>query len=201
MKKPVGAPAVPEVDFDEAQNLSSKDVSAMLLYGVSVQQLARLFRLTRPGVEKKLRNARPIDLGSHGNPLYDLADAASYLIEPKIDIEEYLSMIKPERLPDHLRETFWNAKLKRQRYEEKAGDLWRTAKVMEVVGELLLDIGNKLNLIPDRIERMPGLTPEQYRLVRSAVDAVREEVFDEAKRLGRGEHVTNQLGEEDEEWA
>lgn len=200
VKKPVEvAPPLPDRSDDEAQNLTSKDVSAMLLYGVSVQQLARLFRLTRPGVEKKLRNARPIDLGSHGNPLYDLADAAGYLIEPKIDIEEYLSMIKPERLPDHLRETFWNAKLKRQRYEEKAGDLWRTAKVMEVVGELLLDIGNKLNLIPDRIERMTGLNPEQYRLVRSAVDAVREEVFDEAKRLSRGEHVTNQLGEEDEE--
>lgn len=183
----------------ENETLTSKDVSSMLLYGVSVQQLARLFRMTRPGVEKKLRNARPIDLGSHGNPLYDLAEAAGYLIEPKIDVEEYLSTVKPERLPDHLRETFWNAKLKRQRYEENAGDLWRTKRVMEVVGELLLDFSGKLALIPDLVERQTGFTPEQYRLVRSIVDSVREDMVDDAERLKRGEEVSNQLGEREDD--
>lgn len=197
--QPIRAPREPDRADDEegidAVTLSSKDVSSLLLYGVSVQQLCRIFRLTRQMVENKLRNVRPIDLGSHGNPVYELAEAASYLIEPKIDLNEYLRSIKPDRLPDHLRETFWNARLKRQRYEENAGDLWRTKKVMEVVGELLLDFSNKLNLIPDLVERQTGFTPEQYRLVRSIVDGIREEMVDDAERLRRGEQVSNQLHE------
>lgn len=192
------AAAVPVEDDVKSGTLSSKDVSAFLLYGVSVQQLCRIFRMTRQGVENKLRNTRPIELGAHGNPVYDLADAASYLLEPKIDIDEYLQTIKPERLPDHLRETFWNARLKRQRYEENAGDLWRTKKVMEVVGELFLDFSNKLNLIPDLVERQTGFSPEQYRLVRSIVDSIREEMVDDAERLKRGEEVGSQLTDSEE---
>lgn len=191
-------PSVPAEPDVESGTLSSKHVSEFLLYGVSVQQLCRMFRMTRQGVENKLRNARPIDLGAHGNPVYDLADAASYLIEPKIDIDEYLQTIKPEKLPDHLRETFWNARLKRQRYEENAGDLWRTKKVMEVVGELFLDFSNKLNLIPDLVERQTGFSPEQYRLVRSIVDSIREEMVDDAERLKRGEEVGSQLTDSEE---
>jgi hypothetical protein len=192
------APVPDDDDGVESATLSSKDVSEFLLYGVSVQQLCRIFRMTRQGVENKLRNLRPIELGSHGNPVYDLADAASYLIDPAIDIEEYLRGIKPEKLPDHLRETFWNAKLKRQRYEENAGDLWRTKKVMEVVGELLLDFSNKLNLIPDLVERQTGFSPEQYRLVRAIVDGIREEMVDDAERLKRGEEVGSQLTDQEE---
>lgn len=195
--KPSVKPEVEE-DLVEGGTLSSKDVSALLLYGVSVQQLCRMFRMTRQGVENKLRNLRPIELGAHGNPVYDLAEAAAYLIEPKIDLDEYLRTIKPDRLPDHLRETFWNARLKRQRYEENAGDLWRTKKVMEVVGELLLDFSNKLNLIPDLVERQTGFSPEQYRLVRAIVDGIREEMVDDAERLKRGEEVNSQLGETEE---
>lgn len=186
-------------DRDVSKTLSSTDVSAFLLYGASVQQLARLFRMTRPGVEKKLRNLRPIDLGAHGNPVYDISEAAGYLIPPKIDLEEYLASIKPEQLPDHLRETFWNAKLKRQRYEVNAGDLWRTKRVMEVVGELLLDFSSKLALIPDLVERQTGFSPEQYRLVRSIVDSVREEMVDSAERMRLGEDVTSQLDEKEDE--
>lgn len=198
-RKLAAVPVEDDVEDDvKSGTLSSKDVSAFLLYGVSVQQLCRIFRMTRQGVENKLRNARPIDLGAHGNPVYDLADAASYLIEPKIDIDEYLQTIKPERLPDHLRETFWNARLKRQRYEENAGDLWRTKKVMEVVGELFLDFSNKLNLIPDLVERQTGFSPEQYRLVRSIVDSIREEMVDDAERLKRGEEVGSQLTDSEE---
>lgn len=187
---PVQAPSPGPGDDAESTILSSKDVSAFLLHGVSIQQLCRLFRMTRQGVENKLRNVRPIELGTHGNPVYDLADAASHLIEPKIDLDEYLRSIKPDKLPDHLRETFWNARLKRQRYEENAGDLWRTKKVMEVVGEMLLDFSNKLNLIPDLVERQTGLSPEQYRLIRSIVDSVREEMVDDSERLGRGGPTT-----------
>lgn len=191
--------AAPPVEKDlDSGTLSSKHVSEFLLYGVSVQQLCRMFRMTRQGVENKLRNARPIELGAHGNPVYDLAAAASYLIEPKIDIDEYLQTIKPEKLPDHLRETFWNARLKRQRYEENAGDLWRTKKVMEVVGELFLDFSNKLNLIPDLVERQTGFSPEQYRLIRSIVDSIREEMVDDAERLKRGEEVGSQLTDSEE---
>lgn len=203
-RKPAAAPEDdPLLDEDEdvpeSVTLTSREVSSIQLYGISVQQLARMFKITRHLAEVKLRNCRPMDLGAHGNPLYDLAEAAAYLIEPKIDIDEYLSNVKSDRLPEHLREGIWNARLKQQRFEVNAGDLWRTSKVMEVVGELLLDFAGKLSQIPEQAERIGGLNADQYKKLRAIVDSVREEMADEAERIGRGERVTNQLGEDQEE--
>ena len=42
------------VDDDHASVLDSHDVSSMLLHGVSVQQLARLFRMTRALVDRNV---------------------------------------------------------------------------------------------------------------------------------------------------
>lgn len=179
---------------EDGFSLSSKDIHR-IYGGVSVQWLAKAFRLTRHVVEKKIGDLRPIGTGDYGNPLYNLVEAASYLVEPRFDLDAYLADIKPERLPEKLRETVWNAKLKQQRWEEKAGDLWRTETMMAAFGEVLMEIRTKLQQIPDRVERLTGLSIEQYKLIRSAVDEVQEEVYDHIVKFSEGRRTPNQLGE------
>lgn len=183
---------------DEGFSLSSRDIHR-IYGGVSVQWLAKAFRLTRHVVEKKIGDLRPVGVGDYGNPLYNLVDAAAYLVEPRIDMDKFLADIKPDKLPEKLRESFWAAKLKQQRWEEKAGHLWATETVMEVFGEVLMEIRTKLQQIPDRVERLTGLSIEQYRLIRAAVDEVQEEVYDHIVKFSERSRTPNQLGAAREE--
>ncbi|MEN3144665.1 DUF1441 family protein [Ochrobactrum sp. WV_118_8] len=187
-------PAEPEEEF----STSSRDIYK-IVNGVSVQWLAKAFGYTRHHVEKRIRGCRIVGSGDYGNPLYDLRDAAAYLVEPKIDLEEYFSKIKPEKLPERLRESFWNAKLKEQRWKRAAGDLWETEKVMTVFAEVLSNIRDKLQLIPDTVERLGGLDVKQWQMVRNLVDQAQEEIFAEMTRFAAGDTTLNQLGQEEHE--
>lgn len=187
-------PAPESDDF----SLSSRDLHR-IYGGVSVQWLAKFFRTTRHVVEKKLGSLRPIGSGDYGNPLYDPIEAVAHLVEPKFDLDEYLSSVKVDKLPEKLRETVWNAKLKQQRWEERAGHLWRTETMMGKFGEVLLGISSKLQQIPDRVERLTGLSIEQYKLIQSAVDEVREEIFEQISIMRDQSKTPNQLGEAREE--
>lgn len=186
----------PEEDAPE-DKLSFSSVDAFLInQGVSVQWLAKAFRMTRHAVEQKLASCRPIARGTHGNPLYDLPEAASYLVDPKIDINAYLKNIKPEKLPEKLRESVWNSMLKRQRWEEKAGHLWRTETVMTRFAETLANVRQQLQQIPDKVERLTGLSIEQYKIIRNTIDQVQEEIYQEVIALNKGRFTGNQLNSE-----
>lgn len=176
---------------------SSRDLYKVI-NGVSVQWLAKAFGLTRHVVEQRIRGCRVVSSGDYGNPLYDLRDAAAYLVEPKIDIEEYLSKVKPEKLPEKLRESFWNAKLKEQRWKRSAGELWDTERVMAVFAEVLGNIRDRLQLIPDTVERLGGLDVKQWQMVRNLVDQAQDEIHSEILRFADGDTTLNQLGQEED---
>ena len=185
-------------DFDEVITSKVSDVYK-LAGGVSVQWLARAFRTTRHLVDKKLVGLKPLSVGKHGNPLYDFVEAAELIVEPKVDVEKYLTTLKPEKLPERLREGYWNAKLKRQRWEEKAGDLWRTEVVIERFSEVLLELRMMLQLIPDSVERAAGLSDEQHRVVRSVIDDIQTKMHEQLIKYAADRLTPSQLGEEDED--
>lgn len=167
-----------------------------IIGGVSIAWLMKAFRMGRATIEKKIRGCQPIGKGKHGTPLFDLPEVAAYLVSPRVDLEEYLKGVKPDALPERLREAYWSAKLKQQRFEEKAAHLWRTERVLEVVSEILQNMRSKLQLIPEGVERETGLTPEQHQVIRDIVDAVQDEMFKDLVRLGATGSTPNQLGEE-----
>lgn len=180
----------------EQISLRTADVHSVV-GGVSLPWLMKAFRMGRGTAERKLMGCAPIGQGKHGTPLYDLPEAASFLIKPRVDIEEYIKGIKPDQLPERLREAYWSAKLKSQRWEEKAGQLWRTEKVLERFSEILQSMRVKLQLIPDRVERESGLTPEQHEIIRKIVDGVQDEIYQELVEFARTGKTPNQLGEEE----
>ncbi|MEL4071764.1 DUF1441 family protein [Ochrobactrum sp. GPK 3] len=184
-------------DTDDGDlNLSSQNLF-LLANGVSIQWLAKAFGLTRAIVEGKVRGCRVVGTGAQGNPLFDLREAAAHLVEPIFDLDDYLSKVKPEKLPERLRESFWNAKLKEQRWKKAAGDLWDTEQVMTVFAEVLSNIRDKLQLIPDTVERLGGLDVKQWQMVRNLVDQTQEEIFAEMQRFADGDSTFSQLVQEE----
>lgn len=181
------------LDPEEKLSLSSRNSTEN---GVTVQWLAKTFRMTRHMVEKKIRHIRPISEGRHGQPLYDIPEAAGWLVDAKIDMDTFMKTVKMEDLPEKLRDSYWSGKLKRQRYEERAGDLWHTEEMMAFFSKILSDLRDDLQMTPELVERLHGCTPEQYQTIRNAMDSVQENLYEKTVALASKSLIKNQLRSE-----
>jgi hypothetical protein len=159
-------PADPETTL-AGQKLDLSDVFA----GVSVTWLAHAFQMDRVTCKKKLAQCPPLRK-ERGAPVYSLRQAAGYLVAPKVDIAEYIKTVNPKDLPPLLQDSYWSAMIKRQTWEERAGKLWPSSKVLEILANLARDLKTSITLWADNIESITGLTPEQMVLLSEESDAV-----------------------------
>lgn len=183
---------------DDEVDLSYRGVY-QIKQGVPVRWLALVFGLTEHQVKRRLKDCRPVDVGAHGNPLYIVADAAAYLVEPKVDTAEFLRGIKDEDLPDDLRLKLWQARRARNRVMQEEGELWHSSEVLAKFSEFLLAIRERLQLIPDQLERTTGITPDQYKLVRAVTDGLQEDIYNDAIRMAEADETRPLAGDMDEE--
>lgn len=163
--------------------VASKESAYDALNGVTVDWLRRAFHLGEPACKAKLKGCPIKAMGPYGAPIYDLGVAASYLVKPHVDLKSALKDITVDDLPDKLREPFWNARLKQQRYEKNAGELWRTEAVIALFGSVLKDIKERMRLIADLSEKALGLSPEQLQGLREIVNDVQSEIYNHIMTL------------------
>lgn len=146
---------------------------------VTVQWLSKAFAMNHQTVRDKLRNC-PV-MASRRAPsgeqkMYDLKVAAAYLVTPKLPSSAYLAALKKGDLPLGLQDQLWAALLKRQQYEEKAGDLWRTDKIREVLRETFQAIKFATQLWVDTVEKQKGLDKSQRDLLVLLSDELLKEI-------------------------
>lgn len=155
-----------------------------VIRGVTVTWLMDAFRMDRRSVRKKLADLAPLKYGKGNTPIYDFVQACSYLVKPKVDIAKYIKTLKAEELPLDLQGDYWDALLKKQKWEERAGELWRTNDVIEVFGEVLKHVKTSTQLWANTIDRKTGLTTEQYAILEKLTDALLDDIH---KRLSEME--------------
>ncbi len=160
---------------DEPESLDSHDL-VTVKNGVSVYWLAQAFKMTPENVRRRLAECPPLKRNTKGFR-YDLRTAASYLIDPQIDIESYLKNMRSTDLPANLQKEIWDARLKRQKWEAQAGELWHTQDVMAVLSSTFAIIKSTVQLWPDTVERQTGLTDEQRELLIALGDSLQDEVY------------------------
>jgi hypothetical protein len=102
-----------------------------------------------------------------GSDIYALHEVAPYLVKPIFDVATYLKQMDPRELPKHLSKEFWAGQRSRQEYEERAGQLWKTEKIVEEVGELMKLVKMSALLMVDAIERQSELNDKQREIVKS----------------------------------
>lgn len=149
--------AAPKIDYEEE-----------FFSGMTVPRLAQLFRLDRRTVTEKLRAVRPTG-ERRGAPTYHVVDAAPYLVEPIIDIAEYLKNAGPGDLPAPLQAQYWNAQNGRLKYLEQSKDLWRTSQVLEVLTTVFRSLSQSLRLLADRVEAQVGITVAQREVIEKEI--------------------------------
>lgn len=121
-----------------------------LVKGFSINQLAELFGMDRRTVTDRLREVTPSGTRA-SHPIYRMVDAAPKLVgEGDIQTRRNASSEKD----------YWDAQLKKQKFEENAGDLWRTDKVVEVFAGVFKVFRENVTVFIDRLEFETGLPPE-----------------------------------------
>lgn len=169
------------------------------LNGVSVTWLMQAFRMDRQTVKKKLARLLPIGNGSGGQPLYDFVQAASYLVKPQVDVGAYIQSLRPQDLPPLLQKEYWDARLKRQRWEERAGDLWRTDEVRNTFSEVFKLIRTRMQLWVDDLDRAKSLSNEHRLVVTQLVDSLQDDLHRSLIELAEQRQTASMKAEIDDE--
>ncbi len=167
-----------------------------VLHGVTAGWLARVFGMDPLDVKRRLQACPSVQRGRLGHT-YDLKAAASFLIKPVFDVEKYVANMKPSELPPQLQDSFWKSKINRQKYELNAGELWRTADVLEVMGEIFKSVKFTTQLWADNLELQSGLTLEQRADLMKAVDALNNDIYEKVKELRTRKRTPSSLVEDE----
>jgi hypothetical protein len=170
-----------------------------VIQGVSIAWLMKAFRMGRAAIEHRLAGCPTVGAGKHGIPLYDLPVAASYLVKPRMTQAEMFRSLKPADLPDKLKDSYWAAKLKQQKYERQAGDLWRTGQVLDTFAEVFKLLRTSLQLIPDAVDREKGITPEQRQIITRVVDGIQDELHGKLVLFAQERSTPSTVAEIDED--
>lgn len=157
-------------------------------------QIAHLFRTDAKTIPKRLRGMVGAGRNRRGHAVYDIAEAATYLVRPGYEIEEYIRQMSPQELPPLLSKEYWNGLNARLKYEKEMGNLWPTEQVVEAFGTGLAALRMSILLMQDAVEREHSLSQAQrdamQRIMDGAVNDCREAIeekmkeFDSAYQLG-----------------
>lgn len=145
------------------------ETEAMLFEGASISQLGRIFKMDNRSVKAKLHGCPTVKMRA-GSPIYDIKEAARYLVTPRWSIDEYIAKMTHADLPMMLRKEYWAAMRSKQIYEQAAGDLWPTEKVQGHISDILKTIAISLRLSADSVERETGITEQQRQVVIRLMD-------------------------------
>lgn len=155
-----------------------------LTNGLSVRQLAQVFRMSPETVRKRLdQGGCPIKRRQGNSYIYDLPTAAAYLVKPAVSVEDMLRTLKKKDLPVHLQKDVWDARLKELQFMEKARELWPGDRVVEILSEVFVAVKSAIQLWPDTVERQEGLTTDQREMLVELGDQLQNDIY---KRLQAG---------------
>lgn len=181
--------------------IMDEETKGLLFEGASISQLGKLFGMDNRTVQSKITGVEPCGRRA-GHPIYAVKDAAPFLVETQLDVNDieqviaYVRKLNHTNLPKMLTKEFWAAMTAKQRFEENAGDLWRTDKVSEVFADLVKAVRIPLVLANDTIANEMELSESQQKALTHIIDGLLEELSDAvAKQFGPG--TAAELGEGD----
>ena len=159
------------------EDIGYRQVYDWLMKGLPVSTISRLFRMEVDTARRKIRDLKPVG-ERNGYPLYNVAEAAEFLVQPKVDLEAYLKKLRPQDMPQGIQKQFWDAQNGRLKFMADAGHLWRTDKVQRAVADLFKVVRQRTMLFADTVDRQTGLTDEQRAIVQAMADGLLNDLHD-----------------------
>lgn len=173
---PASGPAAVSVrDLPEAT--SAMALLQSLTNGVSITFLANFFGQAKEHISAKMANVPVVGRTSKGSPTYDSKEAFSRLARPSPEqVMEYVKKMRPNDLPPIMQKEFWDAALKRQKWEREAGELWRTEEIAEAMAEVFKTLRMTIMLFSDTVARETGITNRQREIITALSDQLLDDL-------------------------
>lgn len=149
----------------------------MLFQGCSVSELGHIFGMDNRTVAKKIQSVQSCGARA-GHPIYQIRDAAPFLVKPAGDIGEYIRGMHHDELPPLLNRNYWAGQREKLRFEEETGDLWRTADVLDLYATTFQTVRTHLLLLGDSVERETQFSDDQREKLKNLIDGTLENVRD-----------------------
>jgi hypothetical protein len=122
----------------------------------------------------------------HGNPLYDFREACSYLVPRRDkDFVNELRRMRAVDLPPALSQAVQKAKNEELTYKIRAGELWHTEDVLEVLGETFLMMKDTMGLWVETLNETTELSQTQYDTMRDLVHGLQTELHNKLVELSK----------------
>lgn len=153
------------------QDADNEVTSELLATGnATIAQLAQLFETDAKTLPKRMKSVVPRGT-RRGYKVYSIREAASFIVTPGYEIEDFIRQMSPQELPPLLSKEFWNGQRARLEYETKLGQHWPTEDIVEYVSELQNTIRMTLLLLVDDVHREESLTDGQRKALQRITDA------------------------------
>ena len=171
------------------------EVVQALLQPVSISFLADVLGRDKGTVRKRLAGLPAMGYHRGNTPLYDFRQALEYLVTPRFNAAEAIKRLGTDDLPTSLQKDVWDAKLKKQQWEEKAKDLWRTEDVMAVLGEAFLRLRTTTQLWSDQLGENHALPAEVRADLTKMVDGLQSDLHKTLVEMPQQRATKSQIGE------
>lgn len=150
----------------------------------TIAQLAQLFNTDAKTLPKRMKGI--VSKGTRrGYQVYDIREAASRIITPSYEIEEFIRQMSAQELPPLMLKEFWNGQNARLKYEQALGNLWPTEDMVSALGEFANVVRITLLLVPDDVDREATLTDGQREIIRrimhATVDTLKKNIAEKFK--------------------
>jgi hypothetical protein len=158
----------------------SEDELRLINVGATTHDLAAIFDVSHKTVMRKVPGkVSPSTPSGHAPVRYHIREAAPFLCKlDHIDPEEYLKNLTPETLPPKLQKAYWDGLTARQEYEESRGQLWRTEKVVQVLGEVAKPVKMQLLMLKEELSQSVILPQKAIEWLEKRIDLLLKSVHD-----------------------
>lgn len=143
--------------------------------GVTIGWLSTALGMAEDKVRQKLRVVPHIG-AANGARVYNFRQVLPHLVDPIMDVEEYIRKMDPKNLPVGLTTEFWRAEKMRLQTLEMAQELWPTKTVLKGYAEIFKILRDESALWLDGLDDVKEMTDEQRRAVGRMIDAMHQNV-------------------------
>lgn len=152
--------------------------AGVLMQPVTKNFLGKVFQMHPNTVTARLATC-PIIEKRGTRELYDFRTAVSYLVPPKMDVEQYIRSLDAAKLPNHINKMFWEALTQRLKYMIAAGEAWATEDVLSLLGQISMTIKDRLQLWNEAMRERAKLSDDQMAMLSRMVDELQADIWKE----------------------
>ena len=160
--------------------------------GWSATQFSKVLRMDLAEVKRRLAGVTPMS-GAKNAAKYDIKTAMPHLVNPVVNVEDYIKNMDPKHLPTQMTEAFWRGEEKRLKTLELAGQLWATDKVLAGYAIIFKNLRDQMNLWLDTIDESDQMTDIQRRTAAQLITALQEEIMKDLRKYASENTTRSEL--------